>query len=206
MKFFISSGIFAWSMAWFMAYLNEPEKVMIFSWVVIAVLAFETLYISYQANKGQLSHFNNSTRFTSIMFSLMGIAITIMTLWTGYIGFLFFVKDFPDLNDSYVWSVRLGILFFVVFALEGGIMASKLSHTVGGPDGSKGYPITNWSRKYGDLRIAHFFGMHALQILPLLSFYAVTNLLFSLIIDLCYFLFVCLLLIRAMKGKPLFSQ
>jgi hypothetical protein len=47
-------------------------------------------------------------------------------------------------------------------------MGTNLSHFVGQPpiDGSS-VPIFGWSLTVGDLRVAHFIGLHAQQIIPL---------------------------------------
>ncbi|PJJ79586.1 hypothetical protein [Mucilaginibacter auburnensis] len=205
LKFALSIGIFCWTMGWLLFYL-KPEKTALYTWVSIALLAFELFYIAFQAGRGQLSHFNISTPFYNIMYALMGIAISVVTLWTGYIGYLFFTEPLPMLPANYIWGIRMGIILFVIFAFEGGLMGSRMSHTVGGPDGEEGLPFLNWSKKYGDTRIAHFIGMHALQVLPLLSFYVLTSVTTVIVVSAMYGLLALFVLIQALKGKPLIAQ
>ena len=82
-------------------------------------------------------------------------------------------------------------------------MGARLSHTVGGADGSEGLPVVNWSKKYGDLRISHFLGMHALQIIPWLSFYVLKNTLLVVLVAIIYALITTAIFIQALQGKPL---
>ncbi|MBV6646579.1 MAG: hypothetical protein KI790_14075 [Cyclobacteriaceae bacterium] len=205
-KFFISTTIFAWSMAWYTHYLDHKNLVIGYTWVVIGVLAFELIYITWQASKGELSHFNISTRFHSMMFSTMGFAISAMTLFTAYIGLLFFTDSHSTLSPGYLWGIRLGITFFVVFAFEGALMGSQLSHTVGATDGGPGLKLLNWSITHGDLRIAHFFGMHALQVLPIIGFYLFTSAAGTLAFSAAYFIMALVLLIQALKGISFFAD
>jgi hypothetical protein len=202
MKFFLSSAIYAWTMGWLLYHLPVYKQVYFFSWIIVIVLAFETIYIALQAGRGMLSHFNTSSALYGIMFSLMGIAITIMTIGTGYMAMQFFLYKFPQLPASYLWGIRLGMIVFVVFAFEGFLMASKLRHTVGAADGGAGLPVLNWSRNHGDLRVAHFFGMHALQLLPLFGWYVSRSTIAVTTISIFYFIAVTLLLIKAMAGRP----
>jgi hypothetical protein len=205
LKFALSIGIFSLTMAWFTYELNLPATIHLYSWAVIVLLGFENIYIGIQAARGQLSHFNQSSPFYAFMFVLMGLAAALTTIYTGYVGVLFITTDFPHLPAYYVLAIRLGILLFVIFSFQGATMGARLSHTVGGEDGEPGLPLLNWSTQYGDLRIAHFIGMHALQVLPLLSFYVFKNLAITAITGLLYGLLAVYTLVRALKGKPLFA-
>ena len=204
-KFCLSTTLFSWAMAWYTFYLGPSKDIQIFNWVIIICLGFEIVYIAWQAGRGQLSHYNLSSPFYAGLFSLMALAATVATLFTGYIGIKFFQKDFTALPDYYVWSIRMGILLFVVFSFQGFIMGSNMAHTVGAPDGGEGLPVVNWSTKNGDLRIAHFVGMHALQVLPLLSYYVLRDLKATLIVSLLYGLFAVAVLVQALHGRPFFK-
>lgn len=201
-KFAMSIGIYSWTMAWYAAYLIDFNRT-VFAWSIILLLGFEIIYITLQAARGQLSHFNISTPLTSLLYGLMAMAASLVALYTAYIGWLFWHQTFPELPEAYVWGIRLGILIFVVFSFQGFMMGSRLSHTVGAPDGGGGIPILNWSRTYGDLRIAHFIGMHALQVLPLLAYYVVRHSATIVFIAILYALLAVYSLVRAMAAKPL---
>jgi hypothetical protein len=203
-KFAFSTFLFAWAMAWYCYYLPS-FNIQLFNWTVILLLGFEIIYIAIQAGKGQLSHYNLSTPVYAALYSMMAIAATVATIYTAYVGFLFFTTSFPTLPNHYVWAIRLGILIFVVFSFEGFVMGSKLTHTIGGADGDAGIPLLNWSTKFGDPRIAHFIGMHALQVLPIVSFYLLKNTKATIVVSVLYLLLAVFTLIQALQGKPLFK-
>jgi hypothetical protein len=203
-KFALSTVLYSWAMAWFISYLPSFNTT-IFSWSVVVLLGFEVAYIAFQAGRGQLSHYNVSTPMYSALFSMMALAATLVTLYTAYVAVLFFANKFTSLPNYYLWSIRLGLIIFVLFSFEGFVMGSRLSHTVGIEDGSKGIPFLNWSLSHGDLRIAHFIGMHALQVLPLLSLYILKNTKATIFVSILYGLLALFVLIQALNGTSIFK-
>ena len=211
MKFALSIWVVAWTMPWLLQYLDKPRAVNRYSWVAVVTLGFEQWAITSQALRGELSHFNRSSAYDLVVFILMGVFIMLFTLWTAYIAILFFRQRRFRIPRASVWGIRAGLVCFVVFSLLGGYISYLSRHTVGAVDGGPGLPFINWSRAAGDLRVAHFLGLHGLQVLPLLG-YTVTRFMnpktapkWVLIGSLLYIGFVFLTLIGALMGKPLFS-
>ncbi|WP_374951834.1 hypothetical protein [Mucilaginibacter sp.] len=202
-KFALSISVFCFTMGWFCWYLQMPRQVSIYSWATIIFLAFELVYITYQAARGQQSHFNRSTPLYSVLYTGMAFAATAVTLHTAYIGILFCSRSFPQLPDYYLFSIRLSIFLFVIFAFEGALMGGMNAHTIGGPDGSRGIPFLNWSRQFGDARIAHFIGMHALQVLPLLAYYVLKDVRLTLFSAVIYTAMAVIVLAQALSRMPL---
>ena len=203
MKFFFSIWLFCWTMAWYLDYLNDKRRVQRYTWAVVIVMIIEQVIITWQAANGRLSHFNISTPLYQGLFYLMGAAIVTLTVWTGVIGYYFFKQKQFTVPMPYIWGIRLGIILFVLFAFEGGVMARLLTHTVGAPDGGPGLPVFNWSKDHGDLRVAHFIGIHSLQIIPLFGYYiAKTNRSVQLFTA-GYFIVTVFLLVQAFRGIPL---
>lgn len=204
-KFFLSIWIFCWTMAWIGYELKSPEVIKVYNIVVILVMSFELFVITWQAANGRLSHFNISNKLYSTLYNLMGVAISILTLHTLYIGILFFTKNVSHIPTGYLWGIRLGIILFVIFSFEGGLMGAKLQHTIGNVDGSKGLPFLNWSVSYGDLRVAHFVGIHSLQVLPLLGFFVFRNSATIIIVSVLYLALAVFVLVQALRARPFYK-
>lgn len=205
LKFFLSIALLSFTMSWYLVYLERRTAATVYSRVLVITMTIEMIIICWQAAHGRMSHFNVSTPENGLLFSVMGMSIAIFTGWTLYIALLFWrQRTFPPmLPDGYVWGIRLGLLFFVLFAAEGGQMAARLAHSVSGPDGEEGLPLLNWSTQYGDLRVAHFFGMHSLQLLPLLGYYIARTRGQLFLAAGTWLLFTGLLYWQALEGYPL---
>ena len=202
-KFYSSVGIMVLTMGWLLYYLNNPKKVKTYSWLIVITMFFENGLIITQAIRKTTSHFNNTSILNGIVFNIMGGLILVFTITAILICISFFKQKQFSIPAAYVWGIRLGLLFFVFFSLEGGLMVGLLSHTIGGPDGGPGLPLVNWSTRYGDLRIAHFLGLHSLQILPLFGNYIAKTKKQTITFSIAYFIIVAVLFLQAMKGIPL---
>lgn len=170
LKFALSITAYAWTLGWLLADLPAPAQraVRRLSAGVALSMAVEQAVIFGQAGRGVSSHYNVSSPLNGLLFGLMGIFIlvnTAMTAWALYLAW----RYRPHGPAGYAWGVRLGLLVFLVGSALGGFMIHHQQHTVGAPDGGPGLPGLGWSTAAGDLRAAHFLGLHALQALPLLG-------------------------------------
>lgn len=209
-KFLISAIIVLWTMAWYlMAYPFKRRTATFLAVAAATLMLIENIAISTQAWRGVLSHYNNNTAFDSILFGIMGLAIGLFTI----IVFWFFVKSFsPKLEYSTAmkWSFRIAWFAFLYASAVGGSMIAQNAHTVGVADGGAGIPFFNWSTEGGDLRVAHFFGLHAIQVIPLVSYFiskkikgkALTTSL-SIVFALLYLGWIVFTFYQAKAGQPL---
>ena len=78
------------------------------------------------------------------------------------------------------------------------------AHTVGAPDGGPGIAGVGWSKQHGDLRVPHFLGLHALQIIPLLVWWRRKSTLpFVFAISGSYLALYLLLIWQALRGESI---
>jgi len=184
-KFAVSISIYTLTLAWIFSYLpNWPRIRSWTGWITSVVMVIEMAGIGLQAARGTTSHFNVSTPLDAVLFFTMGMAILAAWLASIAIAVALFRQKF---NDPVMgWSLRIGLFITILGAATGGLMTQPTgeqrtqarlthqmpiagAHTVGAPDGGPGIPGTGWSREHGDLRVPHFFGLHAMQFLPLFA-------------------------------------
>lgn len=205
MKFALSVWILCWTLSPILEATNNEMLTKAIVWITLITLSIEQIAIFSQAARGVMSHFNvfNGV-YNLILFQLMAVAITIFTLAIGYLAYMYFVLPIA-LPGAVVWGIRLGLIGFVLFSFEGFVMGALLKHSVGEAANERYVPFLGWSVSVGDLRVAHFIGIHSLQLIPLVAI-AVASLppgvYITAIWAAVYYLFSAGMFILAMQGKP----
>jgi hypothetical protein len=204
MKFAASFVIFMLTFAWMLHYLPRKRDIKILSWGFFICMVFEMLTIGSQAARGVRSHYNADTPYDILVFGIMGLFILINTLLSIYAIILFLKPNhIPTPAVKVAW--RIGLVLFVLGSISGGMMVGQSAHTFGASDGGPGLPFLNWSTNAGDMRVAHFFTLHSLQVLPIgiwwLSKKTVT-VVWQLVFISTYTIFCVYLHLQAMNGGP----
>lgn len=182
-KFSISLLLYSATMLWMFSYIRINGRLKSFVLTASAVLLFiEMVVILVQSMRAVPSHFNISTPFDATLWSIMGVSITLVYV-VNIVGFILFLRQ-PIADRTLAWSMKLGLFIMLVgfgvaflmtgpsagqlVGLEKGLAPTLIgAHTVGAPDGGAGLPLVGWSTTYGDLRVAHFVGLHGPQVLAL---------------------------------------
>jgi hypothetical protein len=180
LKFSLSILIYVVTWAWLIAHLPRWRRITHPLGTVIAVaVSVEQVAIIWAAASGTTSHFNVSDPLHTVVWATMATAITVLYMATFVTSIAAFFLRLP--TPSLTYSVRAGVILAllgigVAFLMTGpspdqlttptGIIGA---HSVGVADGGPGLPLLGWSTTGGDYRVAHFIGMHALQVLPLFA-------------------------------------
>lgn len=164
-KFALSIAVYSATLVWLLSFVTGHRRVVRFVSALTALgLGVEIAIIAGQAVRGVASHFNDETLLDAALFEIMGLVIMVVWLMSLIVAVLLVRQRLPD--PALAAGLRLGIGLAVFGAFLALPMLALGSHTVGAPDGGPGLPLIGWSTVGGDLRVAHFLGLHALQVLP----------------------------------------
>lgn len=167
-KFAGSLALFTGTLGWLTPHFRVSERfVRLISVSIAATAVIEITAIGGQAARGVESHFNFSTPFNQAVYITMGAVIIIMTVLVAWL-FVRAARNGYDVHPVFGLAITLGGGLFVVGAFEGLVMIALNTDSV-----APGYalPIVGWTL-VGDFRIAHFVGLHALQVLPLVGYFS----------------------------------
>ncbi len=175
LKFGASIAIFLATMAVFLPSLSvDPGIRRAIAWTLSLTMVVEMVPISIQALRGTSSHFNTDGPFNTALWQTMVAAILVATLTMLGVALAATLRPLvsaegPPMDPISATAWRAGLWLFLLAAISGFGMGGRLRHSVGGEDGGAGLPFVNWSLTHGDLRVSHFFALHALQALPLVG-------------------------------------
>ncbi|TQF65562.1 hypothetical protein FK531_20910 [Rhodococcus spelaei] len=182
-KFAIAFALYGATLAWM---LSLPHKGSRWTRVLAAAFAVfgltDVAFIAIQAARGTFSHFNksddmvNSVGQTIFMYGVLGLFAANLLIAVILLRQRLIDRPISLAVKSGLWLALAGMAIAYLVGFQGGQSARDADghmvelgarHTVGATDDRPGMPITHWSTEGGDLRIPHFVGLHALQVLLL---------------------------------------
>lgn len=190
LKFSLSVGVYSLTTIWVLVRFLKDWKYQKQIQVALTITSLiEIVLITLQAYSGELSHFNVTTTWNQIVYSVMGTSISLFWLFHLWIVYRIFKKESisPTVRESLVWGLTIAgfgmiIGFFMTSprpeqleAMKLGIFQTSGSHQFGSGDPGTGLFFFGWSTKIGDMRVPHFFGMHVMQIFVFLAAYLINK-------------------------------
>ena len=173
-KFAASLLVWFWTLAWAWGVLDSGARMgrsaRIILWGSLATGFFEQGWITLRAALGMPSHFA-ADPLGAVFYALMGLAALVLALLAALLGLLVLRRPDPAQPRPWWLAVGLGLLIGGVLAAFTGASISFVGtpHVGGSASDAGNLAPFFWSRDGGDLRIAHFIGVHAMQALPLLA-------------------------------------
>lgn len=210
-KFNLSLAVYFATLAWFANLMPSGYfttlRGRVLVWAPVICAALEIAYVLFQAGLGEPSHFNTSTPFHAAAYSLMGFGAVVLVaicLWMGIS-----ILRHHGVDNPYILAVGLGLILTCLLGGAFGMyLGNQGGHWVGGAaSDAGGLPIVKWVRDGGDLRVAHFFGMHAMQLIPLAVWplrHRRSALAFAVVVGVCcaYAAYTTMTFVQAVNGQP----
>lgn len=183
-KFAISVSIYCFTFVWLLGLVENHSRLKrLAARITLVSIAVEMVVIVTQAARGTTSHFNMTSPLNSVLWTVMGLFITFVWMMNFLLAVMLIRQRIPD--RAFAWSLRLGVIISSVGMAVAFLMVRPTpaqiaaianhaphiigAHSVGVSDGGPGLPVVGWSTVGGDLRVAHFVGLHALQVSPFLG-------------------------------------
>ena len=213
-KFLLSLAVYYVTIGWYFGYLpSDVQRTRVARFVIWGTLSVgvaEILWLILAAVAGVPAHFNRDSIVWSIAYPVAGIGATVLLIGMFLQARLIARHALTDVSPLF----RLGVLAGTYVAcastlLTAYFLAAGTGHWVGGTSSDlNGLTMFGWSRDGGDLRVPHFWALHAHQLVPLLVWMFVEKLGWVkarggvLLIVTAYVGFIAAVFAQALNGQP----
>jgi hypothetical protein len=169
-KFAMSFASFVWTVSLFLVALRIPAwQRRLARHAMVVSIVLEMLALAGQAWRNAPAASLNPVDFWLQQLTVAMVSVnTALTVWL-LVVFCGKRERIKIADAAQILAIRLSLIVFLAGNAVGGYMLARGSHTVGAADGGPGLPFVNWSTIAGDLRIAHFIAIHAIQIVPVFA-------------------------------------
>lgn len=204
-KFFLSLAVQYGTVSWALNLLPDADRLNKGIKRAVFLMLFsgwaEMAYIVFRAMRGEASHFNTGTLFSSIAYNVMGVGAVSLTVTAAFVGWRIFRR-----SNKTIWQAAAGLGLMVgavLGTIAGSYMSAHSGHWVGGVQSdANSLTFFNWSTTGGDLRVAHFVGLHAAQFIALSALTRSRNVVYLTCIGSA--ILTGILLVTSGSGIPLF--
>jgi hypothetical protein len=203
MKYYLSIGIFIWSMGWYLYYLNNTLQRNVLIWGFLITTFIQTSLILLQSYRGESSFYNNNTPFDKLVVGFQTVNNIVFFLLMLATTYLFYFQKKNAVSQHFTWGIRMGMIIFLVgiflgvFILIQNYYASSVNNVF-----LENVGISK--QKHGNFNIPFFLGIHALQIIPLLSYYFFQNKRQVINFTLLYFILMVVFFLMAVLNLKIF--
>lgn len=213
-KFLLSLSVFYATLAWYFGYLPEAAqhtragRFVIHGSVAVGII--EMLWLVAAAVQGVPSHFNSTSLVWQVAYSSAGAGATILLIAMLVQARMIARSAVPEVSPVHRAAVVQGAyIAFATTLVTAFVLAAGTGHWVEGTaSDAQGLPLIGWSRDGGDLRVAHFWALHAQQVVPFVAWVAGERL--GLLrsttgvraLGALYVLFIAFTFVQALQGQP----
>jgi hypothetical protein len=204
-KFYLSIAVLFGTVAWALSLLpHDLRQRRSLRWSTAALIGaswLELAYITFRAARAEGSHYNVDTALEQALYSIMGLGALTMTGASAVIGVVLWRN-----RNGELWREAAGlglVLGAVLGTITASVLAAGTSHWIGGDQtDATGLPFFYWSTTGGDLRVAHFIGLHAMQAVPFAALSGKRGIVYA--VALVVTLLTLASFMQAVMGVPLF--
>lgn len=170
LRFAMAFAIQALTLSWLWRLTaRDPKRNRLFAFACRAqlwIMGVELVCITIQAARAVPSHFNVATSFDRGIFTIMGLGT--LGLFLGFTAMAADLVRRPGPSRLIGGAVLAGLGLAIGGGLVGVAMVTLYAGHGVGPGGGE-LPLFGWRLTGGDLRVPHFVGLHALQVLPAMA-------------------------------------